>query len=111
MSIFQTGSVVFALLMLYVISIHQKKKLLSNFEASGWYSLWSFFIVLALFPELLLGISGVLKFARVFDMLVVVAFMILTMLLFYTYFRLKALNQKLEQAVREKALAHASEKK
>lgn len=110
MTIFQSGSIVFALMMLYVISIHHKKKLLSSIEANGWYSLWTFFIIIAVFPQLLMGISGILKFARVFDMLVVIAFMILTMLLFYTYFRVKELQHKLERTVREKAISHASQK-
>lgn len=111
MSIFQLGASVFALLMLYVVSIHHKKKLLAQGEANLWYSLWSFFIVIAIFPDLLLGISGALKFARVFDMLVVLSFMVLTLLLFFTYFQLKEMRAKLERVVREKALDVISSKK
>ncbi len=104
MSVFQLGATVFALLMLYAVSIHHKKRLLAKAEANLWYSLWSFFILIAIFPDLLLGISGALKFARVFDMLVVLSFMVLTLLLFFTYFQLKEIRAKLERVVREKAL-------
>lgn len=107
MSIFQLAAVVFALLMLYVISIHQKKQLLTQFEASFWYSLWSFFIVISVFPDLLFGISGVLRFARIFDLLVVASFMIITLVVFYSYFQLKDLRKKLERAVRDQAMADA----
>ena len=104
MSIFQIGAVLFALFMTYWVRNNQKRSNLSNVEASLWYSVWSFFIVLALFPNLLLGIVAVLHFARVFDLLVVLAFMILVMLNFYIYLKNKKLEKKLETLVRKIAL-------
>jgi hypothetical protein len=110
MSIFQLGAVIFALVMLYVISIHDKKKIFSSIEASFWYSLWSFFIIISLFPDLLLGITGVLRFARVFDFLVVASFMITTVLLFYSYFQIKNIKNQLEKIVRDRAIKDAQKK-
>jgi hypothetical protein len=90
--------------MLYVVTIHKRKAALSFTEVSFWYSTWIFFIIIAVFPNLLLGISGALKFARVFDLLVVVAFMILSVVLISSYLQQKELRTKLEQIIRKQAL-------
>jgi hypothetical protein len=104
MSIFQIAAILFALFMLYVVTIHKRKAALSFTEVSFWYSTWIFFIIIAVFPNLLLGISGALKFARVFDLLVVVAFMILSVVLISSYLQQKELRTKLEQIIRKQAL-------
>lgn len=101
MSIFQIGAVLFALFMIYWVRSNQKRANLSAVEGSLWYSVWSVFIVLALFPNLLLGIVAALHFARVFDLLVVLAFMVLVMLNFYIYLKNKKLEKKLEELVRK----------
>jgi hypothetical protein len=90
--------------MLYVVTIHGKKKTLSIMEVSFWSSLWLLFIVFAVFPHFLLGIAGVLKFSRVFDLLIVIALMILSLVLFLSYFRQKETARQVEQLVREMAL-------
>lgn len=105
MSIFQILATLFAIFMLYVVSIHYKKQTISAIESSFWYSTWGFFIVIALFPDLLLGITGALKFARVFDLLIVIAFMIVNVVLFLSYFQIKRLERKIEKFVREKAVS------
>jgi len=101
MSIFQIGAVLFALFMIYWVRSNQKRSTLSTVESSLWYSVWLVFIVLALFPNLLLGIVSALNFARAFDLLVVGAFMILVMLNFYIYLKNKKLEKKLETLVRK----------
>lgn len=104
MSIFQIGAVLFALFMIYWVRSNQKRAHLSTTEGSLWYSVWFIFVVLALFPNLLLGIVSALNFARAFDLLVVGAFMILVMLNFYIYLKNKKLEKKLETLVRKIAL-------
>jgi len=104
MSIFQIGATLFALFMIYWVRNNQKRAHLSLVESSAWYSVWSVFIILALFPNLLLGIVSALHFARVFDLLVVLAFMILVMLNFYIYLKNKKLEKKLETLIRKIAL-------
>lgn len=103
MNIFQIGSIFFALFMMYVISIHKRKSALNTIEVSFWYSVWILFIILAIFPHWLLGLAGVLHFARVFDLLIVIAFMILSFVIFTTYLSQKETNEKIEQLVRETA--------
>lgn len=104
MSIFQLGSVLFGLFMLYVVSIHKRKSSLSAAEVSFWYSTWILFILLSLFPQVLTGIAGILRFARVFDLLIVGAFMVLTTVLITSYLKQKELQSKLEQLVRQRAI-------
>jgi len=110
MTIFQIIASLFAFFMIYVVSVHAKKKTLSFPETSFWYSLWVLFIVIALFPNLLLGITDTLKFARVFDLLVVMALMVLTVVIFLSYFAQKEAQRKLEEFVRADAIKSLSAK-
>ena len=104
MTIFQIFSALFALCMMYVVSIHGKKKNLSKAEVWAWNSTWVAFIIIALFPHLLLGLMGFLNFGRVFDLLVVIAFMILSVVVFMSYFRVRSLEKRIEQLIRGNAL-------
>lgn len=111
MTFFQISAILFALFMLYVVSIHGKKRTLSPTEISFWVTTWLFFMVMAAFPNLLLGIAHTMRFARVFDLLLVVALMVLTVVVFYGYFAQKELIQKLERLTRDLAIKQAVPKK
>lgn len=104
MNIFQTLAILFALFMQYVIYLHYKRKNLSRIEASGWSSLWVLFIILSIFPQLLTGISRLISFERVFDVLVVAGMMVITVVVFMTYFGQKATARKFENVIRKMAL-------
>ncbi|MEX0895736.1 MAG: DUF2304 domain-containing protein [Patescibacteria group bacterium] len=104
MSVFQVTAMLFALFMLYVVFLHQKRKVLGSTEASFWYSLWALFIILSLFPDLLEGITHLLSFERVFDVLVVSGMMVLTVIIFLTYFNQKSATKRFEESIRKIAL-------
>lgn len=104
MSIFQLIAVLFAVFMMYVIRVKNARYKITYVESIGWYSIWIVFAFLSIFPEILTGFVHVLKFERVFDLLIVVAFMILTMLVFFSHFKVKELDDKLEKIVRKEAL-------
>lgn len=104
MTLFQLGAVLFGLWMIYEIFIFAKKKVLNSAEAGFWLSLWLMFIVIALFPNLLLGITQILRFSRVFDLLVVGALMILTLLIFMSYFTQKQVKQRVEYLIKQLAI-------
>lgn len=110
MTVFQIISALFALFMMYVINIHRKKKNLTKVEAWAWYATWGLFIFIALFPHFLLGITGFLHFARVFDLLIVIAFMILSVVVFMSYFKVKSLEKRVERFVRTQAIEQAAKK-
>lgn len=103
MSIFQIISIFFALFMMYVIGIHKRKSQLNALEVSFWYSIWTLFIIIAIFPHWLLGLTGILNFARVFDLLIVIAFMILSFVIFSTYLSQKETDKKIEKLIRDAA--------
>lgn len=107
MSIFQIIATLFALLMMYVTRIHKKQLSFSLTETLFWYSLWSVFIVIALFPDLLIGLTQLLRFSRVFDFLTVSALMILTVIVVLNSFHQRETAQKWERFIREKAIKTA----
>jgi hypothetical protein len=104
MSFFQITAVLFALFMMYVVRIHKRKSGLGMSEVSFWYSVWGLFIVIALFPNLLLNLAGILNFTRVFDLLTVAAFMILTFIIISTYLSQKETARNIENLIRKQAI-------
>lgn len=104
MTMFQLLAALFGLFMFYIINIHRKKSQLNPLEVNFWYSIWSLFIIISLFPNLLLGISQQLNFTRVFDLLVVIGMMILTIVVIVNYFQQKENNLKLQKFVRQQAI-------
>jgi hypothetical protein len=111
MTLFQISSVLFALFMAYVTRVHHQKARLLPIEASFWYSLWFVFSVMAVFPQLLTGISQLFYFERVFDLLTVGAFMVLSFIGIRSYFLYKELCDRIEKLTRDKALQAALKKK
>jgi len=103
MTIFQIFATLFALFMLFIVNVHHRKAKLSPLEASFWYSTWLLFIIICLFPDLLMGIADLFHFARVFDLLVVVALMILSLLVITSYFNQKEISSELEMIIRQQA--------
>lgn len=99
-------SVLFGLAMLYVARIHFRKRHLTKLEFSLWLSVWLGFIFLAFFPQLVSGIAQRLHIARVFDLLVIAALMILTVLTYINRIAQRQVQQKVMALVRERAIAH-----
>lgn len=107
MTLFQILASLFGLWMIYEVFIYAKKKVISGVEVGLWFSLWFLFVVIALFPNLLLGISHTLKFARVFDLLVVSSLIVLTVLIFLSYFAQRENTARLEKLIRDLAIKEA----
>ena len=104
MTTFQVIALLFAIFMMYWVFSTYKRKGIRKTETVLWMGIWVGFAVVAVFPNLLMGIAGALKFARVFDLLVVIAFMVLSAMVFYMYLRMKKNEKKLEDLVREMAI-------
>lgn len=104
MTLFQVVCILFGLWMVYELTIYAKKRILSSVEVGLWIGLWIVFIALATFPELADGLVHQLHFNRLFDLLTVAALMILTVLIFFSYFAQKEGTQKLEKLVQEMAI-------
>jgi hypothetical protein len=97
MTLFQLGSVLFSLIMLYLISVHKKKAVLSKLEMSFWALVWIGFIFIALFPQTMQSAVETLQFARLFDFLLIIALMILTILVFISYLKIREYRHTLEK--------------
>jgi len=104
MSVFQVIAILFALFMMYGVSIHRRKARLTTLETIIWYSMWCTFIVIALFPNLLVGLTGILRFERVFDLLVVISLMVISWLVIQSHFSQKENMRRIEDLVRKQAI-------
>ena len=104
MFLLQAISVIFGVFMIYVVRIHRRKNNFDSFEYGVWLALWLGFVFLTIFPELINGITQTLHIARLFDLLVIVAFMVLVTLTFFNRIAIKKLEKKFEEMVRTKAL-------
>lgn len=104
MFLLQAISVVFALFMLYVVRIHRRKQHIDSFEYGVWCALWAVFIFLAIFPQTVQGVVQTLHIARVFDLLIVIALMIIVFLTYQNRIQHKALEKKVERLIRQRAI-------
>lgn len=104
MLLFQAFAVFFAIFMIYVIRIHYQKKHFDHFEFGMWLAIWVGFIFLSLFPQTIRGVAETFRIGRVFDAIVILAFMVLTTVTILNRFAIKRLEKKLEEKVRAAAL-------
>ncbi len=104
MILLQSISVIFGLFMIYMVRIHHRKDHIGAFEYGAWLAIWLIFIFLALFPETVQGLTQRLAIARVFDLLVVIALMILVYLTFQNRISNKKIEKKIEAIIRRNAL-------
>lgn len=107
----QIIAILFAIFMLYVAFLHWKRKDIGGAEIFLWTAIWLGFILVALFPDFLLNITKKLFFARVLDLLIVIAFMILAFLGFQNYVANRRMERKIEELVRKEALKDSKKKK
>lgn len=104
MFLFQLLAIVFGLFMMYVIRIHFRKGHFEKSEFWSWILVWSSFIFLSLFPQTIRFIAESLHIGRVFDAIVILAFMVLSSVVFANRIDIKKLEKKLEEKVRAKAI-------
>jgi len=107
----QILSLLFACFMLYVAFIHFKKTNLTRVEFSLWVAIWSVFIFFALFPRVLDPLLARLFIFRAMDLLMIVAFMILTYLGFQNHIGIKSLQRQHRSLVSNLAKKNAQKSK
>ncbi len=103
MILFQIAMALFAVFMLYVLRIHYRKERLDAMEFGVWVTIWFGFICLSLFPSLLQGVADTLSIGRVFDLLVIFAFIILSTVAVTTRLSVLDLQKKFELLIRTQA--------
>lgn len=111
MMLIQVISILFALFMLYVVRIHYRKQHIETLEYWSWTWMWVVFAALATFPESFQGIAQSLRVSRVFDLLVVLAMMILVFLVFQNRMLFMRLEKKIEQITRQQSILSTVKKR
>lgn len=107
----QIIAILFAIFMIYVAFLHFKRKDINGGEIFFWILLWSGFIIITLFPDILQNITQKLFFTRVMDFLMVIAFMILAFLGFQNHISNRRMERKIEELVRREATKDVQKKK
>ncbi|MCX6704656.1 MAG: DUF2304 domain-containing protein [Candidatus Woesebacteria bacterium] len=77
---------------------------MNRMEILGWMVVWVGTIIVVVFPELLRTFAKTFLFARVFDMMVVGAFILVISMATSAYLRTKRNEKRLEDLVRKLSL-------
>ena len=94
----------FAILMVYSLFLHWKKKNISNKLFFFWIVIFSLFIFIAIFPKVLEPLLKELFLVRVMDLGMIGTFMILTYVSIENNIKIKNLETKIEKLVRKIAI-------
>lgn len=93
----------FALFMVYVLYLHWKKKELTPLMFMAWMIIWGIFIVLVMFPKILQPYLNNIFTVTVVDLIMVVAFMVLTYVTVENNIKIKSQDEKIEKLVRKQS--------
>jgi hypothetical protein len=107
----QVLSVFFAIFMLYLVRVHYKRKNIGLKEYLFWCMSWIVFIIFALYPRILTPLLTSLSIVRALDLLMIVAFMILTYIAFMDHIAIKDIYKKINDLVSVRARKTPSGKK
>lgn len=100
----QILGLLFGLFMIYYSFLSFKRKEFKKGEFGLWVLIWVLFIIIALFPDVLNPVISSLSVSRRLDFLIIVGFMFLIGLGFYTYIIARKNRKKIENIVREIAI-------
>ena len=103
----QIIAILFSLSMVYFAVLNYKRREINKMEILGWMVIWTGTIIVVVFPELLRTFASTFLFSRVFDMMVVGAFILVISMVVVAYLRTKRLEKKLEEIVRKEAIKKA----
>lgn len=98
----QLLGILFGLFMIYLTFLHRKRKDYTVKEAFVWTVLWIGFMYVALFPNSLdFLVKRTLGLQRPLDFFIIVGFMFMVFISFYTYSIVRNNQRKLEEIVRK----------
>ncbi|MDP3888615.1 MAG: DUF2304 domain-containing protein [bacterium] len=106
----QILALLFAVFMVYVAFLHWKRKDINSLEVIFWSLLWLVFIVVTLFPKILQSATQLLFIARVMDLVMLTAFMILAFLGFQNHVANRKMEKRIEEFIRKEALGQLEKK-
>ena len=100
----QLLGILFALFMIYLTSLYQKRKEFDAKEAAFWIILWTIVILVTLLPDLLNPITATLQLGRTMDLFIILGFMLVMGVAFHNYLSLRKTQRKVETIVRKLAI-------
>ena len=103
----QIISLIFGLYMMYWSFLSYKKRLYYLNELVFWIVVWLAFIFISLFPDTVKFILQTFQIIRVMDLLMILAFMVLSVITFRNYTDNRLLRKKLSDFVRSEAIKKA----
>lgn len=100
----QLIGIVVALAAVHLTHLYYKRSHFSRKELLFWAGIWGVFMVVAMFPQSILPVTGYLGLARPMDLIMIIAFIVLFSLAFHNYVLGRKQERQLERLVREIAL-------
>jgi hypothetical protein len=100
----QIIGVLFGVFMMYYTFLHYKRKEFTIKEYGFWMVLWAVFILVTLYPGVLDPVLESLSIARALDFFIIVGFLFLIGVIFYTYTIVRKSQKKIEEIVRNIAI-------
>jgi hypothetical protein len=100
----QIVGILFGAFMAYYSFLHFKRKEFNTSILIFWLCVWLGVVVVSVIPKILDPIATTLNFVRVMDLLMVVGFMFLVGVAFYTFSITKKTEKKVEDLVRQLAV-------
>lgn len=107
----QIIAIIFALFAISRVILRVRDKKLTINEFVFWCILWAALIILAIFPTLVVQLSGFLGFKRGLDVLIYVSIAALFYLVFRMYVKIEEQDQKITKLVREIAIKNNEKNK
>lgn len=106
----QIIAILFSFTMIYFAILNFKRREINGLEIASWLTIWTATILIVIFPEFLKTFAKTFLFARVFDMMVVGAFILVIALASSAYIKTRRNEKKLEELVRKLSLRTKSKK-
>ena len=100
----QILGILFGFFMMYYTFLQHKRKEFTIKEYSFWFIFWGTFVIITLFPKILDPVLDTLNISRTLDLFIIVGFLFLIFVVFYTYTIVRKNQQNLEQIVRNIAI-------
>jgi len=99
----QIIAISFAFFMLYITTLHFKRKMVGKMEYLFWFIIWAAFITFALFPRVLDPLLAKIFVTRAMDLMMIWAFMILAYLGYQNHIGIKDVQKSVEKIVSDEA--------
>jgi len=108
----QLIGIIFGILMMYLTFLHLKRNEFTSKESLAWFGIWVVFILVSLLPTTLdFLVQDVLKLSRRLDFFIITGFMFILGIVYYMYGIIRETQKKVEQVVRNDALANPNKPK